>query len=85
MRSMVANLRHPVKGVQISYLGEKKFLFKFFHKMDLERVLKGSPWTFNNHLLMMHCLELGEDLKRFRERDAKLFTYKGSDVRHPLN
>ncbi|MBA0630734.1 hypothetical protein Godav_002799, partial [Gossypium davidsonii] len=28
--------------------------------MDLDRVLKGSPWTFNNHLLMLHQLEKEE-------------------------
>ncbi|MBA0609634.1 hypothetical protein Godav_021652 [Gossypium davidsonii] len=26
----------------------------FFHIMDLERVIKGSPWTFNNHLSVLH-------------------------------
>ena len=29
--------------------------------MDLERVIKGSPWTFNNHLLVLHKLQKGED------------------------
>ncbi|KAK5785599.1 hypothetical protein PVK06_040201 [Gossypium arboreum] len=29
--------------------------------MDLERVLKGSPWTFNNHVLMLHWPEKKED------------------------
>ncbi|MBA0813436.1 hypothetical protein Gohar_027284 [Gossypium harknessii] len=29
--------------------------------MDLERVLKGSLWTFNSHLLLVHHLEDGED------------------------
>ncbi|MFQ6624941.1 hypothetical protein Gotur_004514, partial [Gossypium turneri] len=29
--------------------------------MDLERVIKGSPWTFNNHLLILHKLKRGED------------------------
>lgn len=29
--------------------------------MDIERVLKGSPWTFNNHLLVLHNLKRGED------------------------
>ncbi|MBA0643755.1 hypothetical protein Goklo_028017 [Gossypium klotzschianum] len=61
MRSTMANLWHPVKRAQILDLGEEMFLFKFFHKMDLERVLKGSPWTFNNHLLMLHWLEKKED------------------------
>ncbi|KAG8497159.1 hypothetical protein CXB51_008376 [Gossypium anomalum] len=61
MRSTMANLWHSVKGVQISDLGEKRFLFRFFHIMDLERVLKGSPWTFNNHLLILHQLMDGDD------------------------
>ncbi|MBA0818690.1 hypothetical protein Gohar_021848 [Gossypium harknessii] len=37
------------------------YLFQFFHAMDMNRVLKGSPWTFNNHLLVLYKLELGED------------------------
>ncbi|MFQ6620044.1 hypothetical protein Gotur_000817, partial [Gossypium turneri] len=61
MRSTMANLWHPVKGVQIRDLGEKRYLFQFFHIMDLERVIKGSPWTFNNHLLILHKLQRGED------------------------
>ncbi|MFQ6658908.1 hypothetical protein Gotur_028001, partial [Gossypium turneri] len=51
----------PCRGVQIRDLGEKRYLFQFFHLMDLERVIKGSPWTFNNHLLILHKLQRGED------------------------
>lgn len=29
--------------------------------MDMERVLKSSPWTFNNHLLMLYKLQREED------------------------
>ncbi|MBA0567954.1 hypothetical protein Golob_005482 [Gossypium lobatum] len=61
MRSTMTNLWHPVIGIQISDLGEKRFMFKFFHRMGLERVIKGSPWTFNNHLLMLYLLNEGED------------------------
>ncbi|MBA0803073.1 hypothetical protein Gohar_013322 [Gossypium harknessii] len=61
MRNTMTNLWHLVKGVQISNLGEKRFLFKFFHKIDMERVVNETPWTFNNHFLMIHCLEKGED------------------------
>ncbi|MFQ6664581.1 hypothetical protein Gotur_031645 [Gossypium turneri] len=61
MKSTMANLWHPIKGVRICDLGEKRYLFQFFHAMDMNRVLKGSPWTFNNHLLVLYKLELGED------------------------
>ncbi|MBA0699400.1 hypothetical protein Goari_001041 [Gossypium aridum] len=33
----------------------------FFHEVDMDRVLWGSPWTFNNHLLVLHRLRKGED------------------------
>ncbi|KAG8497286.1 hypothetical protein CXB51_008550 [Gossypium anomalum] len=62
MRNTMANIWHPVKGVQISDLGEKTFLFRFFHRMDLERVLKGSLWSFNTYLILVHHLGEGEDL-----------------------
>ncbi|KAK5775144.1 hypothetical protein PVK06_043013 [Gossypium arboreum] len=57
----MANLWHSVRGVQIRYLGEKRFLFQFYYVMDMDRVLKGSPWTINNHLLVLHKLQWGED------------------------
>lgn len=61
MKSTMANLWHPVRGVQILDLEEKRFLFQFFHSMTIEMVLKSSPWTCNNHLLLLHKLQRGED------------------------
>ncbi|KAH1097957.1 hypothetical protein J1N35_014878 [Gossypium stocksii] len=61
MKNTMANLWHPLGGVQILDLGVKRFLFKFFHEMDVDRVVQGSPQGFNNHLLIIHCLENGED------------------------
>ncbi|KAK5818312.1 hypothetical protein PVK06_023247 [Gossypium arboreum] len=58
----MANLWHPIRGIQIRDLGGKRDLFQFFHIMDMERVLKGSPWTFNNHLLILYKLQWGGDL-----------------------
>ncbi|MBA0742045.1 hypothetical protein Gogos_015147 [Gossypium gossypioides] len=64
MMSTMTNLWHPLRVVQISDLGGKIFLFRFFHKMDIEWVINGAPWTFNNHLLVFHYLEDGEDLMK---------------------
>ncbi|MBA0799939.1 hypothetical protein Gohar_010417 [Gossypium harknessii] len=41
---------------------EMRYLFKFFYKMDIERVINEALWTFNNHLLIMHRLEENKDL-----------------------
>ncbi|MBA0609088.1 hypothetical protein Godav_021211 [Gossypium davidsonii] len=57
MKNTMANLWHPLGGIQISDLGEKCYLFHFFHEVDGS----GTPWTFNNHLLVLHRLRDGED------------------------
>ncbi|MBA0803541.1 hypothetical protein Gohar_013739 [Gossypium harknessii] len=56
MRSTMANQWYLLEGVEISELGAKWFLFKFFHKVDVDRVISDAPWTFNSHLLVFHWL-----------------------------
>ncbi|XP_030930922.1 uncharacterized protein LOC115956765 [Quercus lobata] len=41
------------KGLQISEVGSNLFQFKFQSDFELERILRGGPWTFNNQLLML--------------------------------
>ncbi|MBA0554578.1 hypothetical protein Golob_013674, partial [Gossypium lobatum] len=38
MRNTMANIWHLLGGVMISNLGEKWFLFKFYHELDIGRV-----------------------------------------------
>ncbi|MBA0755459.1 hypothetical protein Gogos_021130 [Gossypium gossypioides] len=33
MRTTLVNLLHPLRGVQITDLGDKRFLFRFFHQL----------------------------------------------------
>lgn len=43
----------PKLGMNIKFLPNNKFLFKFFHINDYNRVWKGSPWNFNSKLLIL--------------------------------
>ncbi|MBA0699614.1 hypothetical protein Goari_001229 [Gossypium aridum] len=43
MKNTMANLWHPLKGVQILDLGTRGYLFRFFYEMDIDRVTKGTP------------------------------------------
>ncbi|MBA0729376.1 hypothetical protein Golax_025954, partial [Gossypium laxum] len=45
----------------ISNIGENRYLFRFFNKVDIDRVINGAPWAFNNHLLVFHHLAINED------------------------
>ncbi|KAG8479241.1 hypothetical protein CXB51_029714 [Gossypium anomalum] len=61
MRNTLENIWHLLKGVQISDLGEKRYLFKFFNELDISRVISRALWTFNNHMLIFHRIKKNED------------------------
>lgn len=37
------------------------FLFQFYHKDDMDCVVKGGPWSFDNALLAFNVIKQGED------------------------
>ncbi|KAK6141886.1 hypothetical protein DH2020_024364 [Rehmannia glutinosa] len=43
----------PVKGMSVKDIGDQRFLFQFYHKLDLQRILDGGPWSFDNLMLML--------------------------------
>ncbi|MBA0754853.1 hypothetical protein Gogos_019956, partial [Gossypium gossypioides] len=61
LRNTMADLWHSIRGISISDLGDRRFLFQFFHEVDIQRVLAGTPWFFNNHLLLFHRMKPGEN------------------------
>lgn len=61
LRNTLADIWHLIVGVTISELGEKRYLFKFLLLVDIQRVLSGMPWFFNNHLLLLYELKLSDD------------------------
>ena len=46
-------------GMQILEVGLNLFQFKFQSNFDLNRVLKGGPWSFDNQLLMLKKWQKG--------------------------
>ncbi|KAM6600189.1 hypothetical protein CsatA_019798 [Cannabis sativa] len=66
MRHMMASLWQPGKGVYIRELDTNRYLFQFYHEIDIQAVIDGSPWTFNRIPLIFHRLKRGEDPKMVR-------------------
>ncbi|KAM6568954.1 hypothetical protein CsatB_016939 [Cannabis sativa] len=63
MRHMMASLWQPGKGVYIRELDTNRYLFQFYHELDVQAVVDGSPWTFNKCPLVFHRLRKGENPK----------------------
>ncbi|KAG8475108.1 hypothetical protein CXB51_032045 [Gossypium anomalum] len=61
LRNTMADLWHPIGGICITDLGNKRYLFQFFNEVDVQRVMAGMPWFFNSHLLLLHRIQKGED------------------------
>lgn len=61
MQSVLASLWRPKEGVEIHDLGGYRYSFVFFHILDLQKVIEGGPWTFEQSLLVYHKLQTNED------------------------
>ncbi|XP_075486286.1 uncharacterized protein LOC142525885 [Primulina tabacum] len=60
MKNRLADIWRPVKGVLIREIEGQVYLFQFFHEFDVDRILEGGPWSFDNHLLLLHKLKQGK-------------------------
>ncbi|XP_062089039.1 uncharacterized protein LOC133795601 [Humulus lupulus] len=61
MQHMMAFLWKPGKGLYVKELGKNLFLFQFYHEIDIQRVIAGSPWTFERKQLIFHRLREGDN------------------------
>lgn len=59
MRDTLSKIWRPGKGVTISETEKGLYLFQFYHRLDMERVVNGGPWSYDNHLLVFGRVQLG--------------------------
>jgi 14-3-3 protein epsilon len=63
MKVTMADVWRPVKGVKIKEATTCLFLFQFAHSLDMEAVLQGGPWSFNNQILILERVRLGVQIE----------------------
>ncbi|XP_074346361.1 uncharacterized protein LOC141685139 [Apium graveolens] len=61
MKSKVADIWHPPRGINIKDLKPGIFLFQFYHADDKEWMLNGGPWNFDGAMLVLNKIRSGED------------------------
>jgi hypothetical protein len=64
MKVRMADLWKPVKGVTIKEASAGKFLFHFAHPLDMEAVLNGGPWSFDNNMLLLEQVQIGMQVEQ---------------------
>lgn len=53
MKERMASVWQPGKKVAIKEAATGIYLFQFFHKLDMQKVMNGGPWFFDGHLLIL--------------------------------
>ncbi|KAM6549548.1 hypothetical protein CsatB_021224 [Cannabis sativa] len=61
MQNKMAVLWQPGRGMYVKELEHNLYLFQFYHEVDIERVMEGSPWTFDRVPLIFERLKQGEN------------------------
>ncbi|KAG8493539.1 hypothetical protein CXB51_011042 [Gossypium anomalum] len=61
LKNTLTDLWHPLRGVSIMEMEDKRILFRFYSEIDLQRVLDGVLWFFNRHLIIFHRLVKSEE------------------------
>ncbi|CAN1139885.1 hypothetical protein LINPERHAP2_LOCUS11538 [Linum perenne] len=61
MRTRMADVWQPGRGIQIQDLGNRFVLFRFFHIICLTWVLENGSWAFNRYLILINKLIPGEN------------------------
>lgn len=59
MRDRMAGVWRPLGGLTIKEVEASLFIFHFYHQVDIQRVLKGGPWSFDKHLLILSTMHEG--------------------------
>lgn len=61
MQHKMASLWKPGRGMYVKQLDVNRFIFQFYHELDIKRVVEGSPWTFGRFQLIFERLKEGDN------------------------
>lgn len=61
MKTKIADVWRPALGINIEEIETGIFLFQFYHKKDMNWVLKGGPWSFDSVMLVLTAVPQGEE------------------------
>lgn len=61
MQHKMASLWRPERGLYVKPLESNRFIFQFYHEIDIKRVIEGNHWTFERFHLVFTRLKEGDN------------------------
>ncbi|KAL0462101.1 UNVERIFIED_CONTAM: LINE-1 retrotransposable element O protein [Sesamum latifolium] len=53
LKTVLQSSLNPAKGMDITFIENDRFLLKFVHSLDRDRVLASGPWAFEKNLIVL--------------------------------
>lgn len=53
LKDTLALVWRPGKGMAVDEVAPNLYVFRFFHEVDLKRIIEDGPWSFENNLLLL--------------------------------
>ncbi|KAJ8768806.1 hypothetical protein K2173_023710 [Erythroxylum novogranatense] len=57
MKHTLASLMQPGMGMSVREVSGGLYVFPFYHKVDMNRVMDMNPWSFNNQAILLEKME----------------------------
>lgn len=73
MRNVMANLWRPKEGMEVHDMGDSRYSFVLYHKMDVQKIVDGGPWNFEQAMLVLHELAPTEDPSKVKLQYADIW------------
>ncbi|XP_074322934.1 uncharacterized protein LOC141659900 [Apium graveolens] len=73
MQNLMASLWRPREGMEVYEMGDRKYSFIFYHKLDVAKVMEGGPWSFEQSMLVLHQVEMGDDPTAVEIQDMEMW------------
>ncbi|MBA0798381.1 hypothetical protein Gohar_008973, partial [Gossypium harknessii] len=84
LQNTPAYLWHPLGGVTISYIGDKRILFRFYYEVDLKRLCE-VPFIYSIFCVHIHNLPLGFMSKGMARQFGNFLKYDASLIARGVN
>lgn len=52
MQTVLSSIWRPKEGMEIHDIGEMRYSFIFYHPLDVQKVVEGGPWSFEQGMLV---------------------------------
>ncbi|CAH9073555.1 unnamed protein product [Cuscuta epithymum] len=56
-KELLASIWRPEKGISIKEIGDQRYMFTFYHIVDMNRVFEDGPWLFERDLLRLKAVQ----------------------------